>query len=59
MWVPSYTVLKEILTKAAYKVLKNLYNLLGGWWNLLSALHSHCKAEILLKKCRYPLKFIT
>lgn len=35
------------LTRAEYKVLKKVYSLLGGLCVLLSALQSHCRAEML------------
>ena len=37
----------NFLTNALYSVQKNLYNLLGGWCDFLSALHNHCRAEML------------
>ena len=37
------------LTKHAYSELKNVYNLFTGLWSLQSALHNHCRADILQK----------
>ena len=42
------------LLSAAYKVSKNLLSLFRGSWDVLSALQSHCTAEIEMAPSNVP-----